>query len=153
MGGSSSSRPLGDMRGLEERAKDALRGPNTFISFAHEDLRDVNLLRAQAKNENSDLRFADHSVREPYDSENAEYIRHQITQRLKRCSVTVVHLSPNIADSKWVRWEVEKSLELGKRVVVAYHGNKPGALPNWLSEKTVKVVSWSNLSKELRSDD
>lgn len=149
MGGGSSYRPLGNMKGLEERAKEALRGPNTFISFAHEDLRDVNLLRAQAKNENNDLRFADHSVREPYDSENANYIRHEITQRIKRCSVTVVHLSKNIADSKWVRWEVEKSLELGKRVVVAHHGDKAAPLPKWLAEKGVKVVSWSDLPKEL----
>lgn len=152
MGGGGSYRPLGDVRGLEERAKEALRGPNTFISFAYEDLREVNLLRATAKNENSELRFADNSVHEPYDSENADYIRYQISQRIKRCSVTVVHLSEHTAGSKWVRWEVEKSLELGKRVVVAHPGDKTPPLPKWLPPEA-KVVSWSNLPKELAKKD
>ena len=76
MGGSSSGgwSRLGDVRSLEQKAKEALQEGkrNVFISFATEDMNEVNLLRAQAKNENNDLEFNDHSVREAYNSEQAE---------------------------------------------------------------------------------
>ena len=75
MGGSGGGgwNQLGDVRSLEQKAREALAGGkrNVFISFATEDLNEVNLLRAHAKNENSDVDFNDHSVRVPYDSERA----------------------------------------------------------------------------------
>ncbi len=118
MGGSSSGgfSRLGNVKSLEEKAKAALQGgkKNVFISFATEDMNEVNLLRAQSKNENSDIEFNDHSVREPYNSEQAEYIKRKITERIKRSSVTVVYVSESIAKSQWVQWEVEKSIDLGK---------------------------------------
>src|SRR4051794_4775935 len=117
-GGGGGWSSLGDIRGLEQKAKAALQGGrrNVFISFAAEDLDEVNLLRAQAKNENSNIEFNDHSVREPYDSERAQYIKQRISERIHRSSVTVVYLSENTAQSRWVAWEVEKSLEIGKAV-------------------------------------
>ena len=149
-GGGWSS--LGDVRALEEKAKEALQGGkrNVFISFATEDMDEVNLLRGQAKNENSDIEFNDHSVREPYDSERAEYIKRKIAERINRTSVTVVYLSPNTAQSKWVAWEVQKSLELGKTVIAVHKGeNFKGKKPAWLN-KNIKVVRWSKLSDELK---
>jgi hypothetical protein len=108
-GGGGSWSTLGDIRGLEQKAREALQGGkrNVFISFATEDMNEVNLLRAQAKNENSDIEFNDHSVREPYDSERADYIRQKIGERIARASVTVVYLSENTAQSRWVEWVVE----------------------------------------------
>jgi len=41
----------------------------------------VNLLRGQARNENSDLEFSDWSLSEPFDSKNAEYIKRGIRER------------------------------------------------------------------------
>lgn len=148
-GGGWSS--LGDVRALEEKAKAALQGGkrNVFISFATEDMDEVNLLRAHAKNEKSDIEFNDHSVREPYDSDRADYIRRKIAERINRTSTTVVYLSNNAAQSKWVKWEVEKSLELGKRVIAVHKGaNYSDTIPSWLSSD-IKVVPWSKLSDEL----
>ena len=154
MGGSSSGgwSRLGDVRALEEKAKAALQGGkrNVFISFATEDMDEVNLLRAQAKNENSDIEFNDHSVREPYNSERAEYIKRKIAERIARTSTTVVYLSENIAQSMWVKWEVEKSLELGKRVIAVHKGDKfNGRKPSWLDGK-IKVLPWAKLAAELK---
>lgn len=153
MGGGGGGRgSLGDIRALEQRAKAALQGGkrNVFISFAMEDLNEVNLLRAHAKNEKSDIEFNDYSVREPYDSERAEYIRQKITERIERASVTVVYLSESTPQSKWVKWEVEKSLSLGKRVVAMYASDKPPSqLPSWVSDKKIGVVPWKNLADEL----
>lgn len=151
-GGGGGWNALGDIRSLEQKAKAALQGGkrNAFISFAVEDTNEVNLLRAQAKNEKSDIEFNDHSVIEPYDSERAEYIRQKIAERIARCSITVVFLSENTAQSKWVKWEVEKSVALGKKVVAVHSGSHPkAAVPDWITAQKIKVVPWSKLSDEL----
>ena len=151
-GGGGGWRSLGDIRALEQRAKAALRGGkrNVFISFAMEDIDEVNLLRAHAKNEHSDIEFNDYSVRAPYDSERAEYIRQKITERIQMASVTVVYLSAATARSAWVRWEVEKSLALGKHVVAMHASDSPPSdLPAWVSEHRLSVVPWKNLAQAL----
>src|SRR6266436_4311431 len=88
-GGGGGSGSLGDTRHLEERAKEILqRGDsvrkNVFISFAYEDIDAVTLLRGQAKNENSPIEFNDLSVREPFDSERASYIKQKLTDRINQ---------------------------------------------------------------------
>lgn len=155
MGGSGGGgwNRLGDVRALEEKAKAALQSGkrNVFISFATEDMDEVNLLRAHAKNENSDIEFNDHSVREPYDSERAEYIKRKIEERISRSSTAVVYLSKNTAQSKWVKWEVEKSIELGKKVIAVHSGDSfKGKQPGWLAGRDIKVVPWSKLADELK---
>ncbi|EJM69341.1 TIR-like domain-containing protein (DUF1863) [Pseudomonas sp. GM49] len=155
MGGSSTGgwSRLGDVKALEQKAKAALNEGkrNVFISFATEDMNEVNLLRGQAKNDNNDIEFNDHSVREPYDSEQAEYIKRKITERINRASITVVFVSKDTAQSKWVKWEVEKSLELGKKVIAVHSGKQlQGTAPAWISEHKIKTVPWSDLSGELK---
>lgn len=152
-GGDGNWNRLGDVRSLEEKAKAALAGGkrNVFISFATEDMAEVNLLRGQAKNEHSDIDFNDHSVREPIDSDRAEYIKSKITERINRCSVTVVYVSKSTSQSDWVKWEVKKSLSLGKRVIVTHAGAIPAsAIPKWLSGPEIKIVPWSKLTSELK---
>lgn len=149
MGGSSGGpRSIGDVKGLIERAKAELRGKrNVFISFAYEDLNEVNLLRGQAKNENSPLEFNDWSVSEPYDSDRASYIKQKISERIAQSSVTVVYLSPHAAASKWVDWEITQSLALGKKVIGVYSGQvKPQSSFPAISNNGVTCVSWSQLA-------
>ena len=155
-GGGNSGSSLGDTRHLEDRAKEILQSgdtgrKNVFISFAYEDLNEVNLLRGQAKNENSEIEFNDLSVKEPFDSQRAEYIRQKIRERINQSSVTIVYLSADTAQSKWVSWEIEKSVELGKRVIAAHSGDKPpGPLPEFITDRKIRVVPWSGLAAELR---
>ena len=154
MGGSSgggSYNRLGDTRALEEKAKRVLQGGrrNVFISFAFEDVNEVQLLRGQSKNENSDIEFNDYSVREAYDSEHAEYIKGKLTERINQASTTVIYISLNTAQSKWVKWEVEKSLELGKRIIAVHSGKVAPPAPAWIDG--IKIVTWSDLSKALEA--
>jgi hypothetical protein len=151
-GGGGSRRTLGDLRSLEEKAKQALAPgrKNVFISFDYDDLAEVNLLRGQAKNDRNDLEFNDRSVQEPYDSERAEYIRSRLAERINQASVTVVYLTDESVSSQWVRWEVEKSVELGKKVIGIY--SKKGApkkIPDWITNSGVKIVPWNKLANEL----
>lgn len=155
-GGGGGGRGLtrDELRSLEQRAKESLKGGdgtgkcNVFISFLSEDLDEVNLLRGQAKNENSDIEFNDWSLREPFDSKKADYIKRGIRERIRQCSVTVVYLSRKTADSEWVDWEIRESIALGKGVVAMHKGDSPPSrLPKAVTENKMPVVPWNQ--KEL----
>jgi hypothetical protein len=108
-------------------------------------------LRAHAKNENSDIEFNDHSVREPYNSDRAAYIKEKIGERIARSSVCVVYVSESTRQSDWVKWEVQESLRQGKKVVGVHpQGKDPKTTPTWVSEYGIKLVKWADLPKELK---
>ncbi len=151
-GGGGGGRGLtpSELQELEQKAKESLKTSgdaskcNVFISFAAEDLTDVNMLRAQAKNENSDIEFNDWSLKKPFDSKDAEYVKRGIRERIRQCSVTVVYISEKTADSKWVNWEIRETIALGKGVVAMYKGDRPPSrLPKAISENKVPVVPWN----------
>lgn len=150
-GGGGGSISSSDMRTLEDKAKEKLSqaaadtSRHVFISFAYEDVDEVNLLRGQAKNDKTDLQFDDHSVKEAFNSKNADYIKRQIREKIDRCSVTVVYLSDNSAKSDWVNWEIEESFKRGKGVIGVYKGDSPPkSLPSAFSENKCKAVKWSH---------
>ena len=151
MGGGGGYTPSdGDYESIRDRVQRSMsgggdegKGRNIFISFAHEDKADVELFRGQARKEDSELVFQDYSVRVPYDSEQAEYIRRQIRERIRRASVTVVYLSASAADSKWVNWEVEEACRLGKGVVGVYKGDAPPReIPAAVKKCDAEIVPW-----------
>lgn len=149
MGGSSSGpRRIGDVKALIQKAKDELRiRRNVFISFAYEDVAEVNLLRGQAKNENSPIEFNDWSVSEPYNSDRAAYIKQRISERIAQSSLTVVYLSRDSARSDWVSWEIQESVRLGRTVIGVYSG---AVAPNLsfpaISDHGIQCVPWSDLA-------
>ncbi len=147
-GGGSYTFSSSELKGLEDKAKEVLASENpekrnVFISFAYEDIQQVNLLRGQAKNENSDIEFNDWSLSEPFDSERAEYIRAGIRERINQASVTVVFVSENAATSKWVDWEVRESARLGKGVVALYSGRPPSRMPTAVAELGITAIPWT----------
>lgn len=153
-GGGGRGLTLDELRALEQRAKKSLKDCgatekyNVFISFASEDLNDVNMLRGQAKNQNSALEFNDWSLKKPFDSEDAEYIKRGIRERIRHCSVTVVYVSEKTAASKWVDWEIRESLAMGKGIVAMFKGEIPPlCLPKAIIENDIYVAHWDH--KEL----
>jgi len=140
-----------DLSYLEELARQRIREGaqptrrNVFISFATEDIKDVNMLRAQAKNENSEIEFNDWSLREPFDSKRAEYIKSGIKNRIEHSSVTLVYVSDHTADSKWVSWEIEESVKLDKGVIAVYKGDSPPKkLPKALLRIKAPLIQWTS---------
>lgn len=155
-GGGGGRSTLGDVKSLMDKAKEEIeRGDegarkNVFLSFAYEDIDEVNLLRGQAKNDRSELEFNDWSVREPFDSERADYLRQKIGERISQSSVTVVYLSASAASSRWVNWEIEESIRRGKAVVGVHKGDTaPQVLPDAAGKHSIKVVPWSQLAATL----
>lgn len=152
MGGGGGGRSLTpeELQRLTQVAKESLKEAaapgkrNVFISFVAEDLADVNLLRGQAKNENSNIEFNDWSVKEPFESKDAEYIKRGIRERIRQSSVIVVYVSEKTAQSKWVDWEIRESIALGKGVVAMYKGaTPPPKLPSAVTEFKVRLVPWN----------
>ena len=88
-----------------------------FLSLVEEDLNVVNLFRGQAKNQASDLEFADYSIKVPFDSKNADYIASGIMGQIKLASLIVCLYGPTSYTRKWVDWELRKTLELGKPIM------------------------------------
>lgn len=153
MGGGGGGGYTGDISKYVEDAKKLMKADrkNVFISFAYEDVSEVNLLRGQSKNELSDIAFSDWSVSEPINSERAEYIRQQIRDRINRCSTTIVYVSDATAGSDWVNWEVTESLRLGKQVIAVHKGEvAPKRLPKAVDENGIKVIRWSDLAVTLK---
>jgi hypothetical protein len=147
-GGRGPSRE--DLFRLEELARKTLREGeepskcNVFISFVGEDINDVNLLRGQAKKESSDIEFNDWSLREPFDSKRAEYIKKGIKDRIERSSVTLVYVSEHTAASKWVDWEIRESVRMGKGVIAVHKGESPPQrIPNALMELKIPIIRWT----------
>ncbi len=93
-GGGGGGRGLtpDELKSLQQKAKKSLKDGdgtdkcNVFISFSSDDLDEVNLLRGQAKNENSDIGFNnDWSLKKPFDSKEADYIKRGIRERIRQC--------------------------------------------------------------------
>lgn len=128
---------------------------NIFLSFAGEDINEVNLLRGQAKNENSNLEFNDWSLQKPFDSKDAEYIKRGIRERIRQSSIVLVYVSPHTAQSKWVDWEIREALTLGKSVIAMYKGTTaPATVPDAIKEHRIRLVPWKQeeISKALGGD-
>jgi MTH538 TIR-like domain (DUF1863) len=155
-GGGGGSSSIGNIQSLVDKAKQELRKSeqpekrNVFISFAYEDINEVNLLRAHSKNENSPIEFNDWSVSEPIDSERAPYIKQKIAERIQQSSLTVVFLSNSTAKSKWVTWEIEESLRMGKQVLGVYPKDaKPTSYPESIITHRIKCVPWPDLASAI----
>src|SRR2546422_2477122 len=114
-----------------------------FLSFVEEDLNVVNLFRGQAKNQNSDMEFADYSIKEPFDSSNANYIARGIADQLKLSSLTICLYGPTTYTSQWVDWELRKTLELRMPImgVCLYDDGRVRYYPAALEGKP--LVTWN----------
>ena len=122
-----------------------------FLSFVEEDLDRVNLFRGQAKNENLDLEFDDYSIKDPFDSTRADYIKSQITNQIKYASLTICLYGPSTHSSSWVTWELNKTRELGKPIMgvrlysdgrIKYYPSPLEGCPrvNWDIDEIVKTM-------------
>ncbi len=116
---------------------------NVFLSFVQEDLDLVNLFRGQAKKEDSQLEFQDFSVKEPINSRNADYIKQQIGDLIRKVSVTAVLIGYSTYASDWVAWEVQASAALGKGLLgVRLHSSAADSVPQALTKQNAEIVNW-----------
>jgi hypothetical protein len=113
-----------------------------FLSFVEEDLNLVNMFRGQAKNEHLGLEFSDYSIKQPFDSLNANYIGRGILDQICLSTLTICLYGPTTYTSQWVNWELQKTLELRKPLmgVSLYSDGRtryyPAPLKGW------PIIAW-----------
>jgi len=126
-----------DEVGQSTRPEGARR--NTFISFDTEDEAQVNLLREQAKKENSNLDFRDYSLKEPFD----ERWKAQCRERIAQTSATIVMIGSDTANREAVNWEIEESYRQGKKVIgVRIHRDRNDPVPAAMKEHNAPITTW-----------
>lgn len=113
-----------------------------FISFRAEDKAKVNGLRLLAANPDFEIEFYDESVRSPYDSTNAVYIRSKIREKILRTSVTVCMVSELTYTSPWVDWELKESIEKGNTIIAMGFKDGPEKLTLPQHIQRLKIGWW-----------
>ena len=152
MGGGTSgyavrpTKPEGETERIVEKATEEARRArirNVFISFYVEDEKQVNLLRAQAKDERFDIEFRDYSVKEPFD----EKWKTNCRERISQTSALICMIGEKTAQREAVIWEIEEAYRQGKKVVgVRIYRDKNHPIPKPLLEHNAPIIDW-DLSK------
>ncbi len=117
--------------------------PRVFLSFDSDDLPQIRGLRLLASNPNYDLEFYDESLKEPIDSQRAEYIKQVIREKIKRASITLCLVGNNTYKSKWVDWELRESEKQGNAIIaMALKGIERVVPPSFLKEGNITIWKW-----------
>ena len=114
-----------------------------FLSYEYEDVLQVRGLKLLLANPNFDLDFYDESLAVAVDSQNANYIKGVIGDKIKRSSVTVCLIGEKTHKSKWVDWELETRNDCGNKIIaMALKGINQAVLPALIKEKKLTFHSW-----------
>lgn len=114
-----------------------------FLSFLAEDKQKVDGLRLLAAHPDYDLEFYDESLRVPIDSNQAEYVKRRIREKINRTSVTVCLISENTHTSRWVDWELQESFEKGNTIIaMALKGVDQAVLPQLIKGNNIRFWAW-----------
>lgn len=137
------TRPEGEAEKMVEKAIEEARRArirNVFISFHVDDEAQVNLLRAQAKNENFDIEFRDYSVKEPFD----EKWKTNCKERISQTSALICMIGEKTAQREAVIWEINEAYRQGKKVIgVRIYRDKNHRIPKLLLEHNAPIVDWN----------
>lgn len=125
-----------------------------FISFDHDDTQQVNGFMGLRQITDS-FDFYNHKLDRRINSTDVDYVTRVIREEyIQPASVTVVLIGKKTADSQWVRWEIQESLEQGKGllgiwlkddspVMVAPAGIPDNAVGSWQPEKFASWIEWA----------
>lgn len=119
-----------------------------FISFAIEDVRYRDFLKAQARNDKSPFDFIDMSVKKPWNNEEWQA---KCKSKIRRCHGVIVLLSSNTYHSSGARWEIKCAKE--ERIpIIGMHikKNNKSSVPPELYRTKVIEWSWNNIENFIR---
>lgn len=117
---------------------------HVFLSFDNDDSRLVELFRGQVKNDKLVLEFADYSLKDPINSQNAEYVKREIREKIRRSSAIICLVGRSTYRSRWVEWELETGHDMGKCLIgVRLHSDYGDIAPKPLINHGADVVDWN----------
>lgn len=136
---------------------------NVFISFARENLKQVESIRALAKNPEHELEFHDWSELEPvkdkvgtplpyqpFDKRAAPIIK-ELKGLLKKATKMVVLVGETTCRSNWVNWEIQTfydqksnlASDATRRIIVMYVKECEDAeLPKRVKKLKIQTMEW-----------
>ena len=89
-----------------------------FISYDYDhDKEYKNLLLAWDKNKIFDFSFNDKSADVSINSHDYGVIKRAISAKINDSDIFLCLIGEYTQKSKWVKWEIEKAIELGKKIV------------------------------------
>lgn len=89
-----------------------------FISYDYDNDKNYkNLLKAWDANGKFDFNFHDHSADVSINSTNAAAIKRAISAKINNATYFLCIVGKKTYRSSWVKWEIEKAVELKKKLV------------------------------------
>ena len=117
---------------------------HVFLSFDNDDSLLVELFRGQVKNDKLVLEFADYSIKDPINSQNAQYVKREIREKIRMSSAIICLVGRSTHRSRWVEWELETGHGMGKCLIgVRLHSDHGDIAPKPLIEHDADVVDWN----------
>lgn len=110
-----------------------------FVSFAIEDERLRDLLRGQARNENSPFEFVDMSAKQPWDSQWKTKCR----TRIKGCDGVISVITKNTKIASGQIWEMKCAKDEGIPVVGIYGNDNHIGIDIPSECGYVKLMDWT----------
>ena len=89
-----------------------------FISYDYENDRHFkNLLLAWDAHAHFDFYISDYSADVSINSTSASAIKSTISRYINEGTIFLVIVGKKTAESSWIKWEIEKAVELNKKIV------------------------------------
>lgn len=117
---------------------------NVFVSHYHKDEEHIGRMK--------DLLGEKYSIRnysvtsDKYNNAQSEdYIKNMLRPLINQAGIFICLIGPNTHDSKWVNWETEQAMKMGKRIIGVYiWGAKDSDIPPALEDAADAMVGWNH---------
>lgn len=137
---------------------------NVFVSFDHDDQKQVGGFKLIKNNPKHPLEFHDHSLKEPVTDRSGKPIKYppsdarskpvrdEILKKFDNCSKLVVLIGDDTHKSEWVEWEINSFFKMKKDLSgdktwkrtrgMTLKGSDKATTPGALGSQSTKVMTW-----------
>jgi hypothetical protein len=123
------------------------RKKKVFISYDYEQDRNYkNLLLAWDSLKHLEFSINDQSTDVSIHSTNSSAIKSAISRFIHKSDYFLVIVGPKTHTSEWVQWEIEKAIELKKKIIVIKTNRKHNSPPNLLGIGATWAMSFTHNS-------
>lgn len=138
---------------------------NVFVSYDHDDQKQVTGFKSLISNPNHPLDFRDHSLKEPVTNQagkpikylpsdpRSKPVRDEIVKKFERSSKLVVLIGDDTYKSEWVEWEINTFFQMKKSISgdktwkrirgMKLKGSEGATTPSALGGQSTKVMDWN----------
>ena len=137
---------------------------NVFVSFDHDDQKQVGGFKLLKNNSKHPLDFRDHSLKEPVTDRSGKPIkfppsdprskpvRDEILKKFEKCSKLVALIGDDTHKSEWVEWEINSFFKMKKDLSgdntwkrirgMTLKGSDNATTHSALGDQSTKVMAW-----------